>query len=308
VSWFKVDDGFHSHPKVLALPLDAIGLWTKCGAYCAQYAKLEGFVSLEVATALSGLGASKTKTLGDRLVKAGLWDVVDGGWRYHDWIDFNPTAEEVEQRRSKRAAAGRIGGQRSAEQRASKPEASCLEVASDVLKQSSTPSRPVPSRPVPIDPPIPPASDSNDDWGIEPERESAVQPIAETPSEQRYQAAYEAGAEAGLGRPFGLPEKQRGELHQAIAKHARDAEGRALRGEVLLDWIRWHAEEFTRWVSAKPADEQRFWSGFGPRGMFRWLNEVPVNQQPAPAQDRRRGAREPVAAGALFAPRGVGRG
>ena len=37
MTWFKVDDGIHSHPKFLDVSLAAVGLWTMCGAWCSAY-------------------------------------------------------------------------------------------------------------------------------------------------------------------------------------------------------------------------------------------------------------------------------
>ena len=37
MTWFKVDDGIHSHPKFLDVSLAAVGLWTMCGAWCSGY-------------------------------------------------------------------------------------------------------------------------------------------------------------------------------------------------------------------------------------------------------------------------------
>jgi hypothetical protein len=33
------------------------------------------------------------------LVRVGLWDVVPGGWAFHDWADYQPLAAEVEAQR-----------------------------------------------------------------------------------------------------------------------------------------------------------------------------------------------------------------
>ena len=35
--WFRVDDGFHGHPKVDMLSPAAVGIWTLCGSWSAQY-------------------------------------------------------------------------------------------------------------------------------------------------------------------------------------------------------------------------------------------------------------------------------
>ena len=37
------------------------------------------------------------------LVRAGLWDEdsAGDGWRFHDWLDYQPSSEEVEEKRRK---------------------------------------------------------------------------------------------------------------------------------------------------------------------------------------------------------------
>ena len=96
-----------------------------------------------------------------------------------------------------------------------------------------------------------------------------------TPREQEYQTAYERGIAAGKGAPFAMPEASRGALHQALTKHARTAAGRVYRGPELLAWIEHEAGEFARWLTTKP-DEIKFYSGYGPKGWLRWLNEQPA--------------------------------
>lgn len=107
--WFKVDDGFHSHPKALTAGTPALGLWVRCGSWSAQQLT-DGFVPATV-VALYG-----TKAQAAALVSAGLWVKVSGGFSFHDWQDQQPTAQRVRadrhaaterQRRAREAAASR---------------------------------------------------------------------------------------------------------------------------------------------------------------------------------------------------------
>ncbi|MGH3495064.1 MAG: hypothetical protein ACRDQ1_17770, partial [Sciscionella sp.] len=92
MTWFKVDDSFHSHAKTLKAGNAALGLWVRCGSHCAQHLT-DGFVPREIAL-LYG-----TTALAARLVEAGLWRPVDGGWAMHDYHDYNPSAEKVQAER-----------------------------------------------------------------------------------------------------------------------------------------------------------------------------------------------------------------
>lgn len=89
MTWFKVDDQFWSHPKVVALSPDAGWLWTRAGSYCGQHLT-DGFVSI---AALGMLGGSKAEAA--ELVAAALWLDVSGGYRFHDWDKYQPTRESV---------------------------------------------------------------------------------------------------------------------------------------------------------------------------------------------------------------------
>lgn len=106
MAWFKVDDGFHSHPKTLDAGNEAIGLWARCGSYCSHYLT-EGFVKRDVALLYGDMA------LVDVLVKVGLFEPVEGGWQMHDFLNYNPTREKVLAERE--AAAKR---QRDARERA----------------------------------------------------------------------------------------------------------------------------------------------------------------------------------------------
>jgi len=116
--WFKVDDSIPFHPKVVAAGNLAIGLWLRAGGWCAQQ-MTEGFIPTGMLAPLGG-----TPSTARKLVGAGLWDVAEGGWRFHDWHTYQPARAEVEGRRKQRAEAGAKGGKASGEsRRESKTEA-----------------------------------------------------------------------------------------------------------------------------------------------------------------------------------------
>lgn len=88
--WFKIDDTLHSHPKVRRAGLQALGLWVASGAYCMAY-KTDGHVPDWYVD-----GWPSGKRLADKLVHARLWEVTDDGWQFHDWLDHQPSAAEIE--------------------------------------------------------------------------------------------------------------------------------------------------------------------------------------------------------------------
>ena len=93
MTWFRVDDGFWSHPKTIALPAGAVALWVRAGSYCGKHLT-DGYVPANMLPMLQG-----TLDDVDQLVEAGLWRPVEGGWRFHDWERYQDTREAVERRR-----------------------------------------------------------------------------------------------------------------------------------------------------------------------------------------------------------------
>lgn len=93
MTWFKIDDGFHSHPKVLEAGNEAVGLYVRCGAYCAQHLT-DGFVPTTVVL-LYG-----SADLAGVLVRVHLWIPVTGGWRMNDYLTYNRSREHVQKDRA----------------------------------------------------------------------------------------------------------------------------------------------------------------------------------------------------------------
>lgn len=103
--WFKVDDSFWSHPKVLSLSGDALALWVRAGSYCGQQLT-DGFVSVQALRMLAERDAAV------ELTNAGLWEAVKGGFQFHDWAEYQPTREYVITERAKAAERKRQERQR----------------------------------------------------------------------------------------------------------------------------------------------------------------------------------------------------
>lgn len=132
VTWFKVDDGFWSHEKVIGLSPEAGWLWTRAGSYCAHQLT-DGAVKAPILVLLGG-----TADTAAELISAGLWDAVKGGYQFHDWDKYQPTREEVE---SKREA----WKERQRAARSKRESRSDTQGDSERESASPVPSRPVPS-------------------------------------------------------------------------------------------------------------------------------------------------------------------
>jgi len=157
--WFKVDDGFHGHPKVVELSLEAVGVWTLAGSWCAAYLT-DGEIGLK---SIQRLGGSKEQAM--ELVYAGLWlEPQPGLYQFKDWEDYQPLKAAVEAERD--AARERMQRVR-AKKKGTEAEPSA-EVTPDVRANTSgtseevrvTPTHPIPSLPITTIP----AADASDEF------------------------------------------------------------------------------------------------------------------------------------------------
>lgn len=89
MTWFKVDDGLAFHPKVLDAGNMAMGLWVRAGAWCMANLT-DGRLPRAMIAPLDG-----RKRDADRLIRAGLWEQVDGGYQFVDWHQWQPTKVQV---------------------------------------------------------------------------------------------------------------------------------------------------------------------------------------------------------------------
>lgn len=150
MTWFKTDDGMWRHRKVRRLgrqkvsvtaQVGCMGLWQLAGNWAADN-ETDGFVPAEQVEQWD-----PRLQLAERLVDAKLWhpteDDGEPGYRFHDWHDYQPTAEEVQDKRTKRQEAGRRGGIKSGQTRRSKTEANASAGASSKTEAKTNP---VPSR------------------------------------------------------------------------------------------------------------------------------------------------------------------
>lgn len=104
----RIENSVPRHKKFLQAGPAASWLWL-AGVCYANEGLTDGHIP---AAALSTLGVPGASRLVTRLLSAGLWDVdPDGdGWRIHDFLQQNRTAEEVRIIRDKRRNAGAAGG------------------------------------------------------------------------------------------------------------------------------------------------------------------------------------------------------
>lgn len=141
--WGRMDDKFHRNRKVRELRRvkggrEALGTWVYWWSWCLDDPDLSGFVPSDE------LPPADAK-VAPLLVEVGLWDEVDGGYRFHDFAEYNPTRTQIEAK--KKADRERVAAKREA----SRENVAC-DNASDspptITRVAST-RVPSPSQPIP---------------------------------------------------------------------------------------------------------------------------------------------------------------
>lgn len=113
MSWIRIDDGFAEHLKIA--DAGPIAVWVQIQALCYCGRNLtDGFIPPNMA---EFFGKNNTQHIGiarggvpgmvefgddademdwpSIMVEKGLWDIVDGGYQIHDYLDYNPSRAEV---------------------------------------------------------------------------------------------------------------------------------------------------------------------------------------------------------------------
>lgn len=119
MSWVKLDDHTNEHVKMLVAGAEAAWLWA-CGLmYCNRQKKRDGVIPADMVSSLyAKFSVRRSRSLACDLVKCGLWEEITGGFRVHDYHDYQPTEEALADLRAKRKAAGSKGGKAKAERAA----------------------------------------------------------------------------------------------------------------------------------------------------------------------------------------------
>ena len=156
-----LDDNIEDHPKFVSLSDAAFALWVRCIGYCRRNLT-DGYVPEQAARARIRSGKAEKVIAELCSPPAGLpngnplWLKVLGGYQVHDYLEWNPSKEQVEERREQKRAAASRGGQASGRTRAkqaaardgsTKDEAPCFDSGSPLAN-----SDPIRSDPDPISP------------------------------------------------------------------------------------------------------------------------------------------------------------
>ena len=104
MSWFKVDDNFYSHPKVMQLSARAVSLWVRAGSWSSYYST-DGYIPKKMLAFFQ-----VTKRTAEELVNSGLWETSeDRGYKFHNWECYQPTKNELQKLKQKKNKAHQLG-------------------------------------------------------------------------------------------------------------------------------------------------------------------------------------------------------
>lgn len=110
-----LDDNIEDHPKFVGLSNDAFALWVRGIGYCRRNLT-DGFIP-EAAAASRARSKDPKKTIAELTAppvglpdSSPLWVKVPGGYRVHDYLQWNPSKADVEAKVQANREKGRRGG------------------------------------------------------------------------------------------------------------------------------------------------------------------------------------------------------
>ena len=96
--WVKLDDRFPSHRKIALLSDRAFRLHVSALCWCSENLT-DGHIADRELPLVAKI--RNVKATAQQLADAGVWDRTGGGWEIHDYLDFNPSREQVLAERKK---------------------------------------------------------------------------------------------------------------------------------------------------------------------------------------------------------------
>lgn len=252
MSWLRVEDKAAFHAKVVRAGNEAYGAFIRAGAVCSGSDR-SGFISFEVAHLIA------SKKVWKKLLEVGLLDPTDrAGYQIHDFNEYNPTTEQMNEYIEKKRAAGRVGGQRSGEARRSKNEADASKQTGEADEANTKPFHFISSQPISNNPEA--GSTANDSDPPKSERRPSRPPPPDPFGATFLVEAWREGVSLATGVPCTpLKPYERSDLDGFVSVHSGGLSGPALR-----EWVRDTAKAFAE------ASDAKF--GFTPKRCAGWLD------------------------------------
>jgi len=99
MSWVRVDDKFPRHPKVIGLCAQSAALWMAACCWCSEF-ETDGALPAAAVPHLSWYTPEGV----EGLERAGLWRKTETGWQIHDYLKFNPSRRDKQEKRDREQA------------------------------------------------------------------------------------------------------------------------------------------------------------------------------------------------------------
>lgn len=184
--WVRIDDKFPQHPKIAAAGPLAIAMQVAGLCYCNRELT-DGFIPRSIARTLldwqieredgrlftvaitSGMVGDdlSCQWVIDLLVEVGMWEEVAGGFRIHDYLDYQPSRDDVLQDREKTA-------KRQADWRSRhKPDAANNDNVNSNGRSNGVTDAPVTGAPNPVPVPVVPTEQVNPPLSPQGEKQSS---------------------------------------------------------------------------------------------------------------------------------------
>jgi hypothetical protein len=122
MAWLKLDDQIFLNRKVAQCDSDTKLLYIVGLTYCANQLT-DGFIpeaTLPLLAGMAGLDWQIAKQSAGKLLDVCLWVATDKGWQIPDYLDYNPSREQVIHNQQVRSEAGKRGGYAKSKQNAGK--------------------------------------------------------------------------------------------------------------------------------------------------------------------------------------------
>lgn len=151
--WVKIDDEFSEHPKMVEVGPLGMALQMAALCYCNHHLT-DGYVPGSVAKRLIDLEGMPLTfgQIAKKLIDVGVWTADGDGYRIHDYLEFQPSKDQVVADREQKRTAGAKGGQASAQARASARGKAVGQAGASAGAQASPQAK---SKPVPVPDPVP---------------------------------------------------------------------------------------------------------------------------------------------------------
>ena len=267
MSWFRVDDKAAFHRKVLKAGNEAFGAFCRAGAMSSGEGT-DGRLTVETCEAIA------PKKVWDKLVAAGLAERIEGSTdlQMHDYLQWNPSAAEVDEAREAKRLAGAKGGRTKALNRSSGlapasglPSASLAPARADGVADALGNSGIIPSHPIPSHP----VEEESARGALNLELAVEVPPSKPTESSPQVQEVWDAYVEGwqahvGRGAKPVLSDARKRLIKARLKEHPVDVVSRAAAGIWASPWHREQGQTSLDLAMRSTANVERF-SGDPPK-------------------------------------------